>query len=176
MHSMNTPTLPRCQNGAALLVGLLLLLVLSLLGVTAMQASTVQERLAGNTRDLNTAFQAAEAALREGESLLMLATVPNPVGANGWYRFDMAGKPHWRTREQWESPSFVSLEYAGIAEDWGLARAPRFAFEELPPIPDPGSAAEAGAALPDEAAYRVSAVGYGGSAQTVVVLQTTYRR
>ncbi|WP_458576304.1 pilus assembly PilX family protein [Aliamphritea spongicola] len=40
--------------------------MLSLIGVSAMQGTTIQEKMAGNLRDQISAFNAAEAALREG--------------------------------------------------------------------------------------------------------------
>ncbi|MCO6062603.1 PilX N-terminal domain-containing pilus assembly protein, partial [Pseudomonas sp. MOB-449] len=55
------------QKGAVLLVCLIALLALTVLGVTAMSGSTLQERMAGGARDYNVAFQAAESALRVGE-------------------------------------------------------------------------------------------------------------
>lgn len=55
------------QAGAALVTGLIFLVILTLLGVTAMQTSTMEERMSGNARDRNIAFQAAEAALRDAE-------------------------------------------------------------------------------------------------------------
>ena len=65
------PTNLRRQRGAVLMVSLLILLLLTLLTLTAIQASTVQERLAGNARSLDLALQAAEASLREGEGRLV---------------------------------------------------------------------------------------------------------
>ncbi len=56
------------QRGVVLLVCLIMLLVLTVLGVTAMSGSTLQERMAGGARDYNVAFQAAEASLRVGEA------------------------------------------------------------------------------------------------------------
>jgi len=55
---------PQRQTGAALIVSLVLLLIMTVLGVTAMRTTTLQERMAGNLRDNNLAFQDAEAALR----------------------------------------------------------------------------------------------------------------
>lgn len=55
------------QSGVALLTGLIFLIILTLLGITAMQTSIMEERMSGNTRDRNIAFQAAEAALRDAE-------------------------------------------------------------------------------------------------------------
>ncbi len=55
------------QTGSALAVALVFTLLMTIIGVAAMQTATLQERMAGNLRDRNLAFQAAEAALREGE-------------------------------------------------------------------------------------------------------------
>lgn len=57
----------RRQSGAVLVIGLIILVVLTLLGVQSMRTNVAQERMASNMRDRNVAFQAAEAALREGE-------------------------------------------------------------------------------------------------------------
>lgn len=56
------------QEGAVLLVCLVMLLVLTMIGVSSMSGSALQERMAGGARDYNLAFQAAEASLRVGEA------------------------------------------------------------------------------------------------------------
>lgn len=61
-----TQTIHPTQRGAVLIVSLIFLLLLTLIGTTAMRSTTLQERMAGNTRDINLSFQAAEAALRAG--------------------------------------------------------------------------------------------------------------
>jgi len=58
------------QQGAVLITALLLLLVLTILGTSSIQNTVLQERMAGNMHQRNLAFQAAEAALREGEDWL----------------------------------------------------------------------------------------------------------
>lgn len=58
------------QQGAALVISLLFLLVLTIIGVASVGTSTLQERMANNTREQNLALQAAEAALRDGEAWL----------------------------------------------------------------------------------------------------------
>lgn len=55
------------ESGAVLVIGLILLVVLTLLGVQGMRTNVAQERMAFNMRERNLAFQAAEAALRQGE-------------------------------------------------------------------------------------------------------------
>jgi Tfp pilus assembly protein PilX len=64
------------QRGAVLIIALLFLTILTILGVTAMTATTYEERLAGNARDAGTAFQAAEAALRDGRRDLNSIVIP----------------------------------------------------------------------------------------------------
>ncbi len=60
----------RSQSGAVLAITLIMLLLLTLIGVTSMQGTALEERMAGNVRDANLAFQAGEAGLRSGEALL----------------------------------------------------------------------------------------------------------
>jgi type IV pilus assembly protein PilX len=56
------------QRGMALLVSLVFLLLLTLIGISSMQNATLQEKMAGSVAVRNQSFQAAEAALRVGES------------------------------------------------------------------------------------------------------------
>lgn len=51
-----------------LLVALIMLLLITMIGVSSMQNATLQEKMAGSVQTRNSTFQAAEAALRVGES------------------------------------------------------------------------------------------------------------
>jgi|26BtaG_2_1085354.scaffolds.fasta_scaffold06067_3 type IV pilus assembly protein PilX len=51
------------QQGAALIVSLIVLLVLTLIGVAGMNTSVMQERMAVNSQNSNRAFQAAESTV-----------------------------------------------------------------------------------------------------------------
>jgi len=66
--------LPKRQSGAILVISLLMLLVLTVLGVVMMQTTRMQERMAGNTRDLSAALQGSEAAVRYAEQQLAAFT------------------------------------------------------------------------------------------------------
>ena len=50
------------QRGAALVVGLVVLLMLTLLGVSSMNMTSLELRIAGNTQNKNIAFQWADSA------------------------------------------------------------------------------------------------------------------
>ncbi len=58
----------RRERGAALIVALLLLTIVSLLATSAWQIGMQEERIVGHQRDRSIAFEAAEAALRDAES------------------------------------------------------------------------------------------------------------
>lgn len=57
------------QDGAVLFIALIMLLVLTIIGLTSIRGTSLQEGMAGNLREINLSFQAAEAGLRAGEQL-----------------------------------------------------------------------------------------------------------
>ena len=151
----------RRQRGVALIVALILLLTMTLLGLTAMRSNTQGERMAGNFRDRNLAFQAAEAALREGEEILrndppplgmVIGAVPEPSDPASYNTLG------WNTAQL----------YDGTLQ--GLSAQPRY-FIELVRLE--GDSEVFG---DDQGIYRVTARGLGGTADAVVILQITVRR
>lgn len=58
------------QSGAALIVSLIILAVVTILGITSMQGSNTELKLAASLRDRGVAFEAAEAALAVVEEQL----------------------------------------------------------------------------------------------------------
>ena len=76
----------RTSRGVALFISLVLLLMLTILGVSAVQGTSLEARMARNDHDTLLAFQAAESALRDAED--QLETITSTVnftdaGANG---------------------------------------------------------------------------------------------
>lgn len=81
------------QGGIALVMGLVLLLVITILGIAAIRSTTQQERMAANSLQHTVTFQSAELAIRQVmEQLRGQATAPplangqSPLIAaiNGW--------------------------------------------------------------------------------------------
>ena len=62
------------QDGVALIIGLLLLVVMSLLGLSMMGTTNLETMMAGGARESGIAHQAAEAALRDAETKIGLTT------------------------------------------------------------------------------------------------------
>lgn len=71
-HGHQTP-----QQGFVLITGMIFLIVITLLALSTMGSTTLQERMTSNQRERFRSLQAADAALRDGERRLgQLATYP----------------------------------------------------------------------------------------------------
>lgn len=58
------------QKGSVLIFSLIMLLLLTIVGVSGMQMTTLEEKMSGNYRNHELAFQAAEAALADAENYI----------------------------------------------------------------------------------------------------------
>src|SRR5690606_25993751 len=58
------------QQGMGLLVCLVILLVMTLLGVSGLNSTIMQERMVGAMKESGVALEAAESALRDGEAFV----------------------------------------------------------------------------------------------------------
>jgi type IV pilus assembly protein PilX len=172
------------QHGAVLVVALLMLLVMTVLGVTAMQMSRSEERMAGNSRDINLAFQSAEAGLRFGEEWLRpISTAPSTCTSapcNVWL------KEYWAADlrnqlESWWSTNGREYGVAGTQEVSDVTRDPRFLVEEIDRLDD--SVAESSDYIEDSGRtfYRITASATGASPRAstetpMAVLESTYAK
>jgi len=68
------PTTNAPQEGFVLIVGLVILGLLTMLALSSMRDTTMQEKMAGASRDSGLAFQAAESALRDAENCITATT------------------------------------------------------------------------------------------------------
>ena len=67
----------RSQSGAALIIGLVLLIALTIIGVGTLSTTSLEHRMAGNMGDLNLAFNASETVSRALTQIITpLATPP----------------------------------------------------------------------------------------------------
>lgn len=174
------------QNGIALITGLIFLVVLTLISFAAMKSTSLEERMAGNARDQNIAFQAAEAGVREAMKSLGTG-VPS---AAGFVAGCVAGlcesnpvTPVWTTitaNNDWTNSS-KTLTYSGtpltINGSTPVAIQPRYIIELVvgASIPPGESASEgAGSSGTLVSSYRVTARGWGLTDKAQATLQTTF--
>jgi type IV pilus assembly protein PilX len=176
MNGRRTPSIPARrgrQHGAVLVIGLIFLAVLSLLGVGAYSMATQEERMSGNTRERLRAFEAAEASLRDCESILTNAGgLPAFDGTGGAYTAVQANLPQWFETIDWRNDAAVRVMPTAVA---GVAVQPRCIVER---VEDIEVRPEVGTLRPRETltVYRVTAVGFGANVTTSAQVQTTYVR
>lgn len=176
----------RSQQGVVLIVALILLLVLTVLGLAASQSTSLEERMAGNERNQNIAFQAAEAALRAGQyclttSMAACTTYSNATtGGDGAYLFNQTSPVTlWTQPGFWTTPS-NTLGYAAIAGQNipQVAQQPEFIIESLPAVAGPGGSlgsSEYGGTTPPIKRWRITAFGTGGDKSSTVMVQEIYQ-
>jgi len=144
------------KNGAVLIISLIILLLLTIIGVTAIQMSLLEEKMAGNMREQNIAFQAAESALRAGETdTATIAPSELYIG--------------------------ITNPIAGI--NWANASVRTYSANALyiiePPAITYGFGYEAGASASSAQTnywYRITARGKSDSANATVILQSIFIR
>jgi len=172
MHEMNTQMMKNAitQRGAALVTGLIFMVVLTLLVVSAMRGTILEEKMSGNARDADLAFQSAEAALRAGEQVLNGATLPAFAASGAYLTVGSRDDAYWLSTHNWTTNS---VAYGSVPN--GVASAPRYVIEELPSVPSAGFSKKAGV-IPETGYYKVTARGVGGNPNTLRLVQTTYRR
>jgi type IV pilus assembly protein PilX len=156
------------MRGAALVVALIMLALLSLLGVTAYSVATLEERMAGNALDQTRAFEAAEAALRDCENALR-------SGVASGDGFLSAPSLPART-DQWESVNWDASGAARVltSPNLGLSQQPRCVFELIEFVALSSDSRRFGP-LEEQKVYRITARGYGINKNTVATVQSTYR-
>ena len=168
------------SRGVALFISLVLLLVLTIIGVSAVQTTTLETRMARNEHDRLLAFQAAESALRDAEAFLdtvITTDIFSDGGAGGLWTVANLGQPDRWEQNVWNAGTSV---VAPTAVD-GVNEPPRYIIEHVASVIREENAYQIEDPYAANAAdriemFRITARGIGGSANAQVLLQTTFGR
>jgi len=176
------------QHGSALITALSILLVLTVLGVSAMSTSALQERMAGTARDAEVAFEAAEAALRAAETYLQnsydASDFDNTGGTGGRYAMYASSAPdRWKDETNWTTSGKHAV-YSTYSGNVG-SNYPLFIIERVNATLD--SAASESNAMEastysnreteitgNVGVFQITARGYGLSSNSRVMLQSYF--
>ncbi|SHE20922.1 pilus assembly PilX family protein [methanotrophic endosymbiont of Bathymodiolus puteoserpentis (Logatchev)] len=183
MFILSTPL--KQQSGVVLVISLVMLLLLTLIGVTSVQTTSLEEKMAGNMRDQNMAFQSAEAGLRAGEQRIeqiwnngagSIQTFCN--GTSGvFYKAATANvcdgactapscpAPSAGDSSTWTTASKSVVAVTGNTQ---VASEPRYYITYISNIPDIAGVA------PPELSFMITARGTGGQNNTQVILRSYY--
>jgi len=182
------------QSGAALITGLIFLVVLTMIGITAARMSTLEERMSGNMRDRSIAMQAAELALRDAErDILRLGTGSRNPGISGITDFvadcdqDNTNNTaddglcyngplgwataawtaaNWTANMTAEPASVAYGRFTGATAIAALSEQPRYLIEGMRKTPAGGGEAFY---------YRITVRAQGANPNTVVWLQEVFK-
>jgi type IV pilus assembly protein PilX len=139
------------QRGATLIVLLVMLVVVTLLTLSSLRTTSQEERMAGNFRDRDKAFQAAEAVVKtclaQKKANTYAGAFLTPVMATG------ASSPQTNWDGAWTDANSTAVTIANA----NLAADPRCMVEDL-----------------TGGSFRVTGRAVGANAATVVILQATY--
>jgi type IV pilus assembly protein PilX len=165
---------PSRQRGVTLVVVLILLMVVTLIALASLRGTLMEERMSSNVLDRSLSFQAAEAALREGESAAEDKPVPAPGCAKG-----LCGKPTPANAPVWEDEAVWADAPEAVVELGGKTAKPRYIVELLATdVPPKGSCTTSGdvsetTCAGTESRYRITARSEA-EGRASVMLQTIY--
>lgn len=192
--------LQRRQQGASLIVSLLMLIAVAMLGMSAAQVALQDSKAARNEADRQIAMQSAEAALSDAELDIetgerkeiftpgKLEVLSAECGnaqvdrCRGVYRHAERGHPPvWQTADLASDAESVSYGYFTgqifqTGEGLRPARLPGYIIELVPYAGQSEMEEKAGTTSGATYFYRITAIGFGLRQTTQVVLQTFYRK
>jgi type IV pilus assembly protein PilX len=155
------------QSGVVLVVSLIILVLLTLIGLAGVQATSLEEKIAGNMRAKNQAFQAAEDALQAGEIYVQTLSDKEPDGSLDCPSADVDDG----LKNSHDEPS-VDIGGGSVwsGKDWCAVD-----------LDDPGNclfntqqARFVIQCLPEQGVYRITAYAKGATPDAVVILQSVY--
>ncbi len=163
------------QGGAVLAVSLILLLVVTLIAVSSLQGTSLEEKMAGNSLDRNLAFQATESAVREAEiAVESIASLGGFDGAAG--RFGLNDiEPVAQTAATWTD----ATQHVVANEYYGSYAAPLYYAKHFTTVVGTeGSLNMSGygdnKGTGDVTIFKITARGTGGNSDSAEVILRTY--
>lgn len=165
------------QQGATIIVGLIMVLAITIVGLSAIRGTALQEQMAGNMRDRQLAFQASESALREAELALTGGVATVPIGQTQGFieALELPSTAFWQDFDaNWKA---LATTYSEDIQH--VSERPRYLVEEIRYYSSglDGSANDFASLMKAgmDVRYRVTSRSVGGSTDAQVIIQSTYR-
>ena len=169
------------QEGVVLFFSLVMLLMLTLLGISSVQTTSLQQRMSTSATDSNLAFQSAESALRDGEDFIETLNSLLPFdGANAenngfYFDVDPRDQPNWEAVD-WSGAAGFREADTSIT---GVAAQSRYIIEHVKTVVSDADALNLDNIGQDTGSgrtqiFRVTARGTGGTAAAQTTIQSSY--
>lgn len=124
------------QRGVSLVIALVMLLVLTLIGVSSMNTAIVELKMAGSMQQQGFALNRADEALRVGEEDV-LAIVTDPIA----FDFSLAGDGYYITADDID---VHDIDWAGLTSIQGANTTDVYVTEYMGAKPIPGESVKVG--------------------------------
>ncbi len=170
---------PRQERGAVLVVSLVILLVITMIAAGSMRGTILEEKMAGNTRDRNLAFQAAESAAREAELYIETLTSMGGFDGTGGLYGRTDPEPSYSAESTWTDASkHIEADF-----DYGAYQPPKFFVKHFTTVANDSEGAlnmsgygdNKGAG--DVSVFKITVRGTGASPDSAeVILRSYYAR
>jgi type IV pilus assembly protein PilX len=177
----------RLQAGISLFPAMMFLLILTVLGIGALNSALMEEKMVGNTKDTNLAFQMAEAGLRDAETDITNNITSSTVFTSACTSGLCTPPSTWPTPTSTDVSKAIDWTNTGVTRTYGaytgaaalglVAAQPVYVIEKLSKLPrGPGRSVGLGVAPPPSAGivYRITVLATGVRPETKVMLQSTY--
>lgn len=174
---------PTGQHGAVLIVSLLLLLIMTVLGVTALSTNSLEEHIAGNLRDQDLAFQASESGVRACEGDVLNNILAGQFTATCAQGLCVPASSPPPATQVWENSTLDV--WTGTTKSRQLANTllnvaaqPRYIIEDVTNSLGclPGESCVVGFGQTPVSLYRCTARGVGGTSTAVALTQSIYKK
>jgi type IV pilus assembly protein PilX len=175
------------QRGMTLVPAMLFLLTVAMLGLAALNSTVMEERMVGNAKDQNLAFQAAEAGLRDAEVDVMQNIAPGAPFSASCADGLCTPPSTWATPTSKDISRLIDWSDPAVTRRYGsrtpagtiplVAAQPVYVIEKLSTIAaGAGRSVALGTAPPgsDGTAYRITVMATGARPETHVFLQSIY--
>lgn len=168
------------QHGVALLIGLVLLIVLSIMAMVAMQLVSSQNRVASSAWNAQMSLATGEGALGSAETALLTGAISFATDADGDYVFDSTLVPVWaQTGFDWSGNNVVSGASFANGVAFANTQFPQskaeVVVEQLPAVVAPGQSMCVGYSCNSGniEVFRVTAHAVGPDGKLPVLVQDT---
>ncbi len=176
------------QQGAVLVISLVILAVITMVSLAGMRTATVEEKMASNVRDRSVAFQSAERGLLDAENMITgFVSIAALTGNNGLLgetdaEPDYFAANTWTTVNSQTSPNPIPIESDGTTVSRTIA--PQFVIKHIGNV-DPFAGANPITAIggygsqsfsSDINLFKVVTTSQGLSPNSVVFLQSYFAR
>lgn len=172
------PKSQRRQRGVVLIVSLVMLLVVTLLAVSSMQGTVLEEKMAGNTKDRNLAFQTTESAVREAEDYIEGVVSLGSFNGNAGLFGLTDGEPYYGSSATWGD----ATQHVVATAAYGSYETPQYFIKHFTTVTGAEGAMNMSGygdnkGTGDVSIFKITARGTGGSADSAeVILRSHYGR